>query len=56
MTSEVYLEKDGIIHVDSNGPQAENETLQLRKMVLELGKKVPGILKMRSKKRLMEDK
>jgi hypothetical protein len=42
MTSQVYLDKEGIIHVESIGLQTEDEALKVRKKVMELGKKVPG--------------
>lgn len=45
MTSKVYLDKEGIIHVESIGFQTEDEALKVREKVLELGKKVPGKIK-----------
>lgn len=42
MTSNVYLDKDGIVHIESIGFQTEDESLKVREKVLELGKKVPG--------------
>jgi hypothetical protein len=42
MTSQVYLDQEGIIHVESIGLQTEDEALKVRKKVMELGKKVPG--------------
>jgi hypothetical protein len=42
MKSKVFLGKDGIIRVISIGDQTAEEMIEVRKAVLELGKKVPG--------------
>lgn len=45
MKSKVYLGDDGIIRVISIGNQTPEEATEVRKAVLELGKKVPGKIK-----------
>jgi hypothetical protein len=45
ITSKVYLDKEGIIHVDSIGSQTKNEVLKVRKKVLKLGETVHGKMK-----------
>lgn len=45
MKNEVFLDEDKIIHVVSIGDQSAEEMIEVRKAVLELGKEVPGKIK-----------